>query len=185
MAARPPDVIAAPPVTLRRFHPEYVPAMVEAVNQSLEHLRPWMAWAQAPMDEAQQEKVVAESEQHFEEGSEYGYVMFNADGEIVGSCGLHRRGAPDTLEIGYWVHADHINQGIATAAAGALTDTALSLGGITTVEIHCDARNAASAAVPAKLGYQLVGVFEDPERGEGQQEMVWAFTPGSGGAGRR
>ena len=75
--------------------------------------------------------------------------------DIVGNCGLHRRIGPTGLEIGYWVSAVHTRSGYATAAAGALTRTALSLPGIERVEIHCDEANVASAAVARGLGYRL------------------------------
>jgi RimJ/RimL family protein N-acetyltransferase len=176
---RPPDEIKTPALVLQRFRRRHVAAVTEAINRSLDHLRPWMAWAREPVTEAAEEKVLVEAEAHFEEGSEFAYVMLDQEANVVGTCGLHRRGPADTLEIGYWVHADHVNRGIATAAAGALTDVALAMEGIAHVEIHCDARNAASAAVPRKLGYELVSVVDDPERGEGFQEMVWRFTPGS------
>jgi RimJ/RimL family protein N-acetyltransferase len=171
MSDHPPDEIDAPPVTLRRFRPEAIGAMTEAINQSLDHLRPWMAWAQSPVTEADEAKVFADSERHFEEGSEFAYIIFDGDGQVLGSCGLHRRGPANTVEIGYWVHVDHVKRGVATAAARALTDAGFELDGVDQVEIHCDARNVASASVPEKLGYQLVGVFDEPER----QEMVWAI----------
>ncbi len=46
-----------------------------------------------------------------------------ADGErLLGGCGLHRRGGPESLEIGYWLRPDAVGRGVMTAAAGALTD---------------------------------------------------------------
>jgi RimJ/RimL family protein N-acetyltransferase len=185
MPDRPPDEIVADPLVLKRFRRQHVPAVTRAINESLDHLKPWMAWAQGPVDESGEEKVFAEAEARFDEGSEFAYLIFDGEGHVAGSCGLNRRGPPETLEIGYWVHAAHTRRGIATAAAGALTMTAFGLDGIEQVEIHCDARNAASAGVPAKLGYRLVGVFDRPERGEGFQEMIWAIRRGSEEAPRR
>ena len=47
-----------------------------------------------------------------------------------------------------------------TALASALTDVGLELEGIERIEIHCDVANAASAAVPRRLGYRLDGVID-------------------------
>ena len=55
-------------------------------------------------------------------------------------------------EIGYWVRAYAINQGIATETAGA-TRIGFEFLGLDRVEIHCDGRNVRSAAVPRKLGF--------------------------------
>ena len=46
-------------------------------------------------------------------------------GQVIGACGLMRRIGPRGLEVGYWVHVNHVQQGIATAAAGALTNAGL------------------------------------------------------------
>jgi RimJ/RimL family protein N-acetyltransferase len=59
------------------------------------------------------------------------------------------------LEIGYWVHLDHIGRGGATAVAGGLTDAAFRLRGVDRVEFHCDAANLRGAAIPPMLGYRL------------------------------
>lgn len=37
--------LEAPPVVLRRYWGRELPALLEAVNGSLDHLRPWMPWA--------------------------------------------------------------------------------------------------------------------------------------------
>src|SRR5438093_1311993 len=71
--------------------------------------------------------------------------------------GLHRRIGPGGLEIGYWVHVDHVGHGYATTAAGALTTLAFEDPAITHVEIHVEPANAASNRVPEKLGFELVG----------------------------
>jgi RimJ/RimL family protein N-acetyltransferase len=55
-----------------------------------------------------------------------------------------------------------VRRGIATAAARLLTDTAFALPGVEYVEIHHDRANAASRAVPRRLGYELVGERPDP-----------------------
>jgi RimJ/RimL family protein N-acetyltransferase len=59
----------------------------------------------------------------------------------------------DAFEIGYWISATHINQGLATEISAALTRVAFEICGVDRVEIHCDPNNVRSAAVPRKLGY--------------------------------
>jgi RimJ/RimL family protein N-acetyltransferase len=64
----------------------------------------------------------------------------------------------DHLEIGYWLRADATGQGFATEAARAALELALAVPHIERVTIHCDERNASSAAVPQRLGFQLASV---------------------------
>ena len=89
-----------------------------------------------------------------------------------------RRIGPGGLEIGYWVRTDRTGRGVATEAAGLLTDAALALPDVDHVEIHHDEANAASGRVPAKLGYALVG-RDEVERlnpGEVGVSLVWRIT---------
>ena len=74
-------------------------------------------------------------------------------GAVVGGCGLHRRSSPDTLEIGYWIHVDHLRRGYATELARGLTTAAFEVDGVDRVEIHHDKANVRSAAVPRALGF--------------------------------
>lgn len=71
----------------------------------------------------------------------------------MGGTGLHPRVGPGALEIGYWISVRHVGRGYATEAAAALTRVAFEVHGVERMEIRCDPRNEASAAVPRKLGY--------------------------------
>ena len=97
------------------------------------------------------------------------------EGAVAGSCGLHRRLGPSALEIGYWVHPSFTRRGLATTAARALTQAALSLPEITYVEIHTDKANSASARVPQRLGYRLVTERPDDRHAPAEVgiECVW------------
>ena len=90
--------------------------------------------------------------------------------------------APNGLEIGYWVRSDRTGRGLATSAASALTASALALDGVSRVEIHCDAANRRSAAIPEKLGYRLDRVETRPPTapGETERHMIWVFGPAAG-----
>ncbi len=55
------------------------------------------------------------------------------------------------------MRGDRTRQGIATDAARALVEAAFSVDGITHVEIHHDAANAASRRIPEKLGFTCIG----------------------------
>ncbi|MEV4612743.1 GNAT family N-acetyltransferase [Kitasatospora sp. NPDC049258] len=175
---RPPELIPLPGgVSLRRRREADAPGLNAAVRTNLVHLRPWMPWAdEAPTLQHSQEMCRA-GEQVWDEGTDFMFVVgLDADpGSVVGAFGLHGRIGAGALEIGYWVHIDHTGRGLATAAARALTEAALALPGIERVEIHCDQANAASAAVPRKLGYRLDRVrdAEITAPAETGRNLVW------------
>jgi ribosomal-protein-serine acetyltransferase len=158
-------------IVLRRWLVSDAETIARAVAESLEHLRPWMDWiAYEPLSLAQRRAMIRQ----WSKGDDVLVGIFR-DGQVVGSAGLHRRIGPGGLEIGYWVHPAHTRRGFATSAARLLADAALSLPAITHVEIHHDKANTASAGVPAKLGFELIG--ETPDRIEAPAEVgiecVW------------
>jgi RimJ/RimL family protein N-acetyltransferase len=174
----PPEEVEHDGVVLRRLAVEDAGAVSKAATESLEHLRPWMPWAtpEGTSFETQRERLLGPATL-WNSGSGYEYGIFLPDGLLVGGCGLHRRIGPSALEIGYWVHVDHIRRGIATACAGGLTAVGFGLRGIERMEIHCDEANVASASVPPKLGYRLTGRVEhEPEApGEVGSRMIWVL----------
>ena len=174
--AAPPDRI---PLTggraLVRWSADRAADAMVSINESLEHLAPWMAWAGEPATEAGLATVFATGEELWERRRDFGYSIVEADDErVIGGCGLHGRLDEHGLEIGYWVHVDRIGRGLATEVSRALTDAAFDIPGIERVRIQCDERNVRSARVPAKLGYVLQSV-EVPEDGpcEGRSTQVW------------
>lgn len=174
---------------LERMRSGDAASIARAVAVSLEHLRPWMAWATPEAaDPRAQLARAAEAEELWDSGVDFIYsIRLAAEETVVGQVGLHRRPDDGAIEIGYWISASHVRRGLGTAAAGALTPVALGMPGITRVEIHCDEANTASAAIPRKLGYRLdrVDPHEPEAPGEQGRRMIWvreeAAPPGSAG----
>jgi RimJ/RimL family protein N-acetyltransferase len=149
----------------------------EAVDRSVEHLRPWMPWiAEEPTTLVQREELLSAWSRSWDDGTEFNYGI-DVDGRIVGCCGLMTRAGPGLLEIGYWVSGDMVGRGIATAAARALTEAALCLDGVETVVIFHDEANTASSRIPEKLGYVREGVARrEPEApGESGVTVRWVI----------
>lgn len=154
---------------IRRWTVDDAESLGRAVAESAEHLRPWMPWiAQEPQTLAQRRRMVGGWEREWRAGGDV-YLGVFVDGRVAGSTGLHRRIAPDGLELGYWIHPAHTRRGLATRVARLLTDAAFSLPDITHVEIHHDKANTASAGIPPKLGFQLID--ETPDRPEAPAEI--------------
>lgn len=146
---------------LRRWTVGDAEALGRAVAESVGHLRPWMPWvADEPLPSQRRRALIREWGQHWSQGGDVVLGVFIAR-RIAGGCGLHRRIGPHGLEIGYWTHPAFLRQGVATAAAGVLTEAALALPDITHVEIHHDKANHASAGVPRRLGYRLLEEVPD------------------------
>ena len=184
----PPDRIELPDAVLRPFRTSDAEALARAVRESLEHLAPWMPWASngSADVEFQRQRLVAVVDQ-WERGEEYQYGLFDPEEtRVLGSFGLMTRRGRGSLEIGYWVHVDATGRGHATRAAAALTGVAFDLRGVKQVLIYTDVANLRSAAIPNKLGFELLRI-EAADRiasSETGRQQVWRRTTPIG-TGRR
>ena len=92
----PPRRLTTERLAIRVYEPEDAPLLQEAVESSLDHLRPFMAWAwEAP----EPVEVIAERlhgfREQFEHGENYTYGLFALDEtELLGGAGLHPRVGP-------------------------------------------------------------------------------------------
>ena len=173
-----PDEVQCQRLTLRRWTAGDAVILDDAVQANLEHLRPWMPWIAAePLAIEDRRRLIESWEQDWTNG---GDVILGAflDHTVVGGCGLHHRAGPDTLEIGYWIHVDHLGHGYATEIARALTSAAFQLPGITRTEIHHDIANAHSRLVPERLGYNLDGQAPDEIAAPGELgiDVSWSMS---------
>jgi RimJ/RimL family protein N-acetyltransferase len=173
-----PEMVDAGVVMLRRWTIADVPAEVAAINASLEHLRPWMPWAASPATEQSVGEFIGNAITAWDSGSAFDFAIRDrGTDEIIGGCGLMARRGPGVLEIGYWVAAHRSGQGVGTAVTQALTSVARTVDACERVEIHCDERNVASAAIPRRLGYALdrTEPREPTAAGESDQSQVWVL----------
>ena len=149
-----PERVEADPLVLREYDESDAPAVVEAVTANVEHLRPWMPWiVHEPRSVADRTALIRFWHGERRAGTNAIYGIF-LDDELIGGTGYHPRIGPGGLEIGYWLRRDHTGRGFATIATRALTDHAFTINGIDRVEIHHDAANPKSGAIPARLGFR-------------------------------
>lgn len=155
-------------VVLRQYREDDAEALSRAIEESADHLRPWMPWVtEDPQPVSVRLDYIVQTNRSWDAGGDMSFGMFRGE-SVVGGCGLHRRRGPRCLEIGYWVHVDHVGKGYATEAARALTTAAFSLPDVEWVEIHHDEANGRSRRVPEKLGYRLVSVQPDEKSAPGE-----------------
>jgi RimJ/RimL family protein N-acetyltransferase len=151
----PPYAIHTERLVLRCWDPADAPALKEAVDSSLDHLRPWMPWAvNEPQPLEAKVALLRRFRGDFDLGNDFVYGAFDRrDGSVAGGTGLHTRVGANALEIGYWIRASRIGEGLATELSAALTRVAFAVCGVDRVEIRVEPANERSAAIPRKLGF--------------------------------
>ena len=164
---------------IRCYQPSDAALLADSVRESVEHLKPWMPWAHnEPEPFEEKAKRVLHFRGMFDQGQDYVYGIFNREEtRLLGGTGFHTRLGEKQLEIGYWIHKDFVKQGLVTESTAALIKVAFEIIHVHRIEIHCDPHNAASAAVPRKLGFTHEGTLraKTPFLDRWSDSMIWGL----------
>jgi RimJ/RimL family protein N-acetyltransferase len=154
-----PNQLVGARVMVRPFQPGDLDAFRGAVEESREHLLPWMPWAQGHRDPRETLHFFARTRadwigrRHFDGG-----VFARDTGRLLGSVGLYARDwRVPAFEIGYWLRWTATGRGYMREAAALMTQLAFETLGANRVFICCDARNDRSRRVPDSLGFVFEG----------------------------
>jgi RimJ/RimL family protein N-acetyltransferase len=167
-------------LVLRCWSPEDAPALRAALDASDQHLRPWIPFMKdEPRSFEQTVEWLRGHRANFDTDQMHRYGVFEKEtGELLGENMLLNRVGHGGLEVGYWTHVNCNGRGYATEASCAMIRVAFEVAAVKRVEIHCAPGNAASAAIPAKLGFQheatLKGRAPDTEGGV-HDLMIWTL----------
>ncbi|HEX5557526.1 MAG TPA: GNAT family N-acetyltransferase [Gaiellales bacterium] len=161
-------------LVIRCWDPADAELAKDAIDTSLDHLRPWMPWAESePTTLEQKRQLLARFAEDFARGDDAVYGIFEPDERrVVGGTGLHPRLDGNAREIGYWIRADAVGRGLAGESTAALTRVAFEVDGVERMEIHVDPDNVRSAAIPRRLGYELADGLD------GNGHLVFRMPPG-------
>ena len=162
----PPRRFESERLTLRAPQRGDSPALVAAVTESLEELRPWMPWAQGVPTLAAQEEHQRQVLERWDAAEDFPLYLFEkASGEFIGGSGLHRFDlSVPRFEIGYWVRTSRVGCGFAVEAVRAIADLALGDLQAHRVEIRCSDRNERSWRVAERAGFELEGILRHEAR---------------------
>jgi RimJ/RimL family protein N-acetyltransferase len=168
----PPYRIETDRLVIRCYDPgRDAPALKECIDSSLDHLLPWMPWAKnEPQTLEEKIELLRAFRSNFDGDEDYPYGVYARDeSRQVGGAGLHRRGGPASLEIGYFIRADSIGQGYATEVAAVLTRAAIEVACVARVDIQIEPANTRSIRIPEKLGFTHEGTLRRrlPPRDDG------------------
>src|SRR5512133_3083266 len=114
----PPYRLVTERLVLRCWEPRDAPLLKDAVDSSIEHLRPWMPWVvHEPQTVEEKVELLRGFRGRFDLGQDFIYGIFDRDeSEVAGGTGLHTRIGEDAFEIGYWIAAGQAGKGLGTEA---------------------------------------------------------------------
>ena len=144
-------------LVIRCYDPEDAPLLKDAVDRSLEHLRPWMPWTpDAPESIDTVYERLRDFRAQYDRDENWIMGVFSPDeSRCLGGTGLHPRQGEGGVEIGYWIAADATGRGYATELSAVLTRVGVACLGLDRIEIRVDPANERSERVPARLGFTM------------------------------
>ena len=190
------DPAAAPPPILRDLPDEMIgmrvlvrpyragdgAALWEAVEESRNHLRPWLPWVDEHRTPEDSEAFARRFHARWllREDLIVG-VWERGSGRFLGGSGLHPADWDvPSFEIGYWIRASEQGRGYITETAQVLCNLAFDTFGANRVFIRCDARNQRSAEVARRLGFLHEATFRNDARdssGALRDTLYFGLTP--------
>ena len=174
-----PDSFDTVRLTIRAPRGDDAPEIVEAVNESLNELRPWMPWAKEPAAiEPSEARLRAAMAQWITRENLLLHIYLKGTSTFVIGSGLHRIDwNSGKFEIGYWCRTPYSGQGYVSEAVHGITAFAFGRLKANRVEIRCDALNVRSAAVAKRCGFLLEGILRhDNLSVDGQLRSTMVFS---------
>ncbi|WLD94335.1 GNAT family N-acetyltransferase [Alkalihalobacillus sp. AL-G] len=140
-------------------------AVHNAIQASLNELKPWMPFAHLNQTMEDVEVNIRESYIKFLKREDLRLLVFLKDtGELVASSGLHRIDWDvPKFEIGYWGDSRYSGKGYVTEAVQGISDFAFTELNAKRLEIRCDSQNLKSRAIPERLGFTLEGILKNDD----------------------
>lgn len=162
-----PDLLANLPekfvgerIVVRPFQAGDGQALFEAIDESREHLLPWLPWGAFHANVETTEAKVLEMRRNWDERIDLPVSIWNADeSRLLGGTGMHRFDLRlRSFELGYWVRKSEAGKGYVSEAVRLLTDYLFREVAANRVFIRCATENHQSSAVAKRLGFVLEGV---------------------------
>jgi ribosomal-protein-serine acetyltransferase len=169
-------------VLLRPYQGGDAEQVFAAVDESRDHLRPWVTWVDSNRTVDEVRDYCIRSQASWLLRTELVLGIYDAvSGRYLGGTGLHNLDWElRAFEIGYWLRVSATGQGYATESTQLLADFALSGLQARRVTLRCDARNDASRRVAERAKFLLEDRLRNASiapDGAISDELVFAVVP--------
>lgn len=146
------------PLLVRPWTEADAPALREAIDEGLAHLKPWLSWTlEEPAGLAQTRRRLRGWIREFRLGQGFRYAISprRAPQTILGGVNLGCRFGPDEHDLGYWVRKSAARRGIASAAASRLIVHAFEVRSVNRLILQIDVGNRRSMSFARAMGFRF------------------------------
>ena len=148
-------------LTIRVYSIEDAEELSRAVNESYEHLKPWMPWANMNQTVIQSEQISRRLIASYHDNSDYTMGIWDGD-TLIGGTGFHLRCGPiewKAAEIGMWIRSSYAGKGWGTRSLEQMLTWGFEVWGWERLTWKCDTRNEGSIRVAEKCGLTREATF--------------------------
>lgn len=147
-----------PDMLLREITMEDASAIYHAIDTHRDYLRVWLPFVDNLRSVSDEEAFLAGVLNAPADRYEPVFGIWNARNELCGLAGFHFSDYNNhRTEIGYWLLPEYQHRGIMTTCVRLLCQWAVKEKGIKRIQIRCATGNAASNAIPLRLGFRHEG----------------------------
>jgi RimJ/RimL family protein N-acetyltransferase len=153
------DELRGERVVVRPYRESDAQALLEAVAESRDHLRPWLPFADEHQTVDESRNWILQQMAHWILRNDLILSIWERESDrFLGGIGLHPHDwVIGYFEIGYWIRVSAEGHGYIAESVSLLTVYAFENLKANRIEIRCDELNARSAAIPKRLGFVLEG----------------------------
>jgi len=166
LALQLPETLTTDRLVLAPTRPDDGAEVNHAIVDSFTELTPWLPWAKTLPSVEDTEIFCRDGAQAWVKREHFPLLIRTRDTHtFIGGIGIPRLDwSVPLFEIGYWIHSQHAGRGYATEAVKAIASFAKNMLKARRLEIRCDARNAASARVAERAGFQYEATLRQDSR---------------------
>ncbi len=150
-------------ICLAPYRPSDIDLLYDAVRESIPMLSKWLPWCH-PGYSLEDSRLWIESRYDaWIKGIEYDFCIIDVkNGSFLGGCGLNQVNyVHRCANLGYWVRSTRTGEGIATKAAGLVSQFAFDALNLNRIEIVVACENEQSRRVAEKLKATREGILRN------------------------
>lgn len=159
-------------ILLRTYQLDDNQELFIAIDESRQHLRPWLNWVDNTTKPEHSLHFIQHSlhQLHAQEGIALGIFHKRA---IIGGIGMHHWDQTiSKAQLGYWISKAYEGKGIINTCMTRFIDFLFEKVGLNKLEIHFITNNQRSARVAEKLGFKVEGVIRESSLRNGILEDI-------------
>lgn len=174
---RPHEIIRLNRVTLKTRNFDQAEDLFQLIDQSREHLKPWMPWEESTKTVEDTRNYLKTAIDWWQKRTTFDFSIYeNSSQKIIGSFGLHSIDWPNrSCALGYWLGAEAVGHGYITEIALAIEELVLGLS-LHRVVITCDSKNTRSQLVAKRLDYRFESLEIDEARNGNEYRDTLQFV---------